>query len=147
MDELRAKWREELFSSHQWRFDNSRDPDNGALSGVWLRGCAGAPFGGYMKPTTEPCAFPVAAREKVAADLAFELRVPAVPVLLYDSNGQFGAVQEECCVSMRLYAEVLPWQIALSGPMTSSKFGPAIATQATADSFPNRCVRHLDREY
>src|SRR5438128_351662 len=77
IDTLAARWRQELFSTHAWQLDGLRTPRAGSLSGVWLKACDDAPDGAYLKPTTYPCTYPAAAREKIAADLAYELNMRA----------------------------------------------------------------------
>lgn len=133
MNERRSRWRAELFSDHPWQLDGQRDPDCGALSGVWFKRCAEAPFGAYMKPTTYPCEYPAAAREKIAADLAYELGILAAPVLLYDSKKRFGAVQDECCVSLVTHEDPVPWSIVWSDVVTKGPKG-ALVRAAAADS-------------
>ncbi len=126
MDELIAKWRRELFSGTEWQLDTYRSPAAGALSGVWLKACPEAPYGAYMKPTTYHFEAPVAAKEKIAADLAFDVGVFVAPVLLYDSSYRFGAVQNECCVSLVTHAEVAPWVLFWEDAGADSLIGAAI---------------------
>lgn len=126
MDDLRGKWRRELFSDTEWRLDTYRSPAAGALSGVWLKACPEAPYGAYLKPTTYSFDAPVAAKEKIAADLAFDVGVIVAPVLLYDSGHRFGAVQNECCVSLVTHAEVVPWALFWPDAETDSLIGTAI---------------------
>jgi hypothetical protein len=126
MDDLFRKWRVDLFSTHEWELDIHASPTAGALSGVWLKPRPDAPFGAYMKPTTYACSFPAAAKEKIAADLAYDLGVVVAPVLLYDSDFKFGAVQRECCVSLRTHAETPPWGFLWSSVLASSPMAAAL---------------------
>jgi hypothetical protein len=109
-EELIAAWRRDLESTHGWRLDRSKDMDQGILNGLWVHvdDHTTAPFGAYFKPTTR-CKYPAAAREKIAADLAYDLDVPAVPVLLCDSGGRFGCEQAECCVALVTHERITPW--------------------------------------
>ena len=125
-DALIAKWREALFSTTDWQLDTQKSPAAGALSGVWLKACADAPFGAYLKPTTYPCLFPAAAKEKIAADLAYDVGVSVAPVLIYESRCRFGAVQNECCVSLVTHAETQAWQLLWTDAMQNSPVGATI---------------------
>ena len=124
-------WRAEIFSTHDWRMNTRRDPAQGILDGAWLKLDAidEAPYGAYFKPTLR-CDYPAAAREKIAADLAHDLGVPAVPVLLCDSGGRFGAQQEECCVSLVTHPRVEPWPVLFTKAMQESIVGEAIRAAA-----------------
>jgi len=100
IEELRAAWREKLFSEHAWEFDQTRQPADGILEGVWLKKHAEqAPYGAYLKPTAR-CGYPAAAHEKIVSDLAFDLRIPVAPVLLSDCKLVFKRPQLEACISL-----------------------------------------------
>lgn len=126
IDALIARWRANLYSETEWELDTQKSPSTGALSGVWLKPCTDAPYGAYLKPTTYHCLFPAAAKEKIAADLAYDVGVSVVPVLLYESRCRFGAVQNECCVSLVTHAETPPWGFLWTGIMQSSPVGAVL---------------------
>jgi len=130
MNDLAAEWRGELISRHDWELDSQKTPSCGALSGVWLKQRPYAPYGAYLKPTTYVCTFPAAAKEKIAADLAYDLGLSVAPVLLCDSQFRFGAVQNECCVSLVTHAEVQPWGVLWTEALQRSSVGAAIRKAA-----------------
>jgi hypothetical protein len=130
MNGLAAEWRKELLSKHDWQLDTQKPPSCGELSGVWLKPRSDAPFGAYLKPTTYVCTFPAAAKEKIAADLAYDLGLSVAPVLLCDSQCRFGAVQNECCVSLVTHAETPPWGVLWTEAVQSSPVGAAIRKAA-----------------
>lgn len=133
MDRLRAKWREDLFSTYEWQHNHRLDRPGGALDAVWLKPVPDvAPYGAVFKPTCRRCSYPAAAREKIAYDLAFEAGVPVAPVLLCDSKGRFGAEQEECCISLKTHPSTPPWSTVFTEPILQSSLGDALR-QAAAE--------------
>lgn len=142
MNRLAAEWRREMLSKHDWQLDTLKTPACGALSGVWLKQRPDAPYGAYLKPTTYVCKFPAAAKEKIAADLAYDLGLSVAPVLLYDSQCRFGAVQNECCVSLMTHAEMQPWGMLWTEALQSSPVGAAIR-RAAAESVSSLAVFDL----
>lgn len=130
VEALRRSWRDRLFSFDLWTLDRHREGGIGMLDGVWLEPIAGvAPYGAYFKPTCKSKT-PAAAREKIAADLAFDLEIPAVPVLLCDSKKRFGAQQDTCCVSLVTHPVVSPWHLVLVEPVRETAAGQALLRSA-----------------
>lgn len=131
IDGLRAKWREELFSLHDWKHDRHRDSPGGALDAIWLEPDPNeAPYRAVFKPTCRRCLYPAAAREKIAADLGFDLKIPVAPVLLCDSGKRFGAEQEECCVSLVTHPVIAPWSAVFTEAILASDIGKAASEDA-----------------
>lgn len=131
MDLLRKKWRDQMMSDHPWRMSLNRDLAQGILNGVWVELPSGdeAPYGAYFKPTCR-CSFPAAAREKIAADLAYDLNVPAVPVLLCDSNNRFHSEQKQCCVSLVTHPQADPWTLIFTEAILGTQLGRRICEQS-----------------
>lgn len=124
-------WRERLFSFDLWTLDRHREGGIGMLDGVWLEPIAdAAPYGAYFKPTCK-CKTPAAAREKIAADLAYDLEIPAVPVLLCDSKKRFGAQQDPCCVSLVTHPVVSTWTLILADAVRETTAGQALLRSAS----------------
>jgi hypothetical protein len=70
----------------------------GALSGIAKPG---------KRKTDNICR---AAHEKIASDLAFELRLPVPPVILWDRGGLTDATRERyCAISAWAFPQPLPW--------------------------------------
>lgn len=130
MEALRERWRAEVFTSHPWKFDRHREVACGMLDGVWLeRHPTEAPYGAYLKPTSR-CRYPAAAREKIAADLAYDLGVPSVPVLLSDKGKAFGSPQDECCVSLVTHPRTPPWSQVFNAAVRTSPAGEKMCRSA-----------------
>ena len=121
-----------MFSRHLWVLNRRAGNPGGWLDAVWLDPIADvAPHGAVFKPTCGRCKHPAAAREKIASDLAYDLGIPAAPVLLCDSGGRFGAQQEECCVSMVTHPKTPPWSAVFSAPFIASPAGQLLRASAS----------------
>jgi hypothetical protein len=130
IEELRAAWREKLFSEHAWEFDQTRQPADGILEGVWLKKHAEqAPYGAYLKPTAR-CDYPAAAHEKIVSDLAFDLRIPVAPVLLSDCKLVFKRPQLEACISLVTHPSTPTWPYVLSRSTLASSVGNRLRAAA-----------------
>jgi len=117
IEELRKRWREEVWLDHDWKFDRHRQSSPGILDGMWIaHDPLFAPYGAYLKPTNK-CTYPAAAREKIAADLAHDVGVPVAPVILTDAPPSFGSPQKEACVSLVTHPKQPPYSWALDGSM------------------------------
>lgn len=114
------EWRNKVFDATAWRATKEERP-GGEAEGFWV---TNGELRGYLKPSKSNPPMnvhPRAAHEKIAADLAFDLRLQVSPAVLVDGRACGGGV-EAAAVSLVVYREVHKWSHATSTP----------AAQATA---------------
>jgi hypothetical protein len=113
----------------------SASPPGGISDAIWLKPIVDiAPFGAVFKPIR--CSHPVAAREKIAADLGFDLGIPVAPVMLCDSRresdkrARFGCEQGACCVSLVTHPSAAGWQAVFTESILSSPVGDMLRNES-----------------
>jgi hypothetical protein len=112
--QVSAEWRRMAVHAHAWEATAEERP-GGEAQGYFVS-CAG--IRGYLKPTNEnpPVGqHPRAAHEKIAADLAFDLRLPVPAAILVDGI-KCGCKVQASVVSLVVFPEVQKWQHAIANP-------------------------------
>jgi hypothetical protein len=119
IEAIAKEWRELVTSPYSWKRSQNTKLQHGGAGGYEVE-ADGFRFRGYLKPTTL-CSdeHPIAAHEKIAADLAYELNVPVPPVVLYlreatstqtAATASQGNEEARTCVSLITYDEQHEWQ-------------------------------------
>jgi hypothetical protein len=112
--ELAGVWREALFLDCHW----STCANQAGVLGYVAEGEAGGHFvvadpwperRAYMKPRRRD-PDPHRAREKICADLAYEVRCRVPPVVLNRREGAPPDEERACCVSLVMYPRQYPWE-------------------------------------
>jgi hypothetical protein len=83
IETLASAWRARAETTDEWRHTSVAGSAGGEASGYFVTSGA---LNGYAKPSkidTDSNAWPRACHEKIASDLAFDLGLPLVPVLLH----------------------------------------------------------------
>lgn len=111
-EEIACAWRGEVVSTLPWRpADEQPEVESGDLKGFAVV-AEGFPGRGFLKPgvrlpdADRKCH---AAREKIAADLAFDLSLPVPPAILWRRPGQPTHVETQVVVSQFVYPEDVKW--------------------------------------
>lgn len=113
--DIAATWRREAVSPWRWRLCDSQAGvvdgyKEGEAGGLFVT-CDEVPRRAYLKPTRrERGPFTNrAAREKIVADLAWDLGVNVPPVLLFRREGMTGDRESLCSVSLVMCKRQFPW--------------------------------------
>jgi hypothetical protein len=80
---LARSWREHVETADPWRPTGNPGAAGGQAQGYFV---TSGPVNAFAKPSqrdTSPTPVPRAAHEKIAADLAFDLRLPLPPAILH----------------------------------------------------------------
>lgn len=111
-EQIAADWRSEVVSAFPWRRATKQsDLGRGVLHGYAVV-ALGFPRRGFLKPGTRlPDADRKcwAAREKIAADLAYELRLPVPPAVLWRHTGRSPYIEPHVVVTLIGHPELLEW--------------------------------------
>lgn len=129
-ERLAQDWNDHPEPTLPWVPDPAIAAQPGAEGGFWV---TAAPFRGYAKPLAahrvNPHVHPVAAIEKIASDLAYELRFPVPPVALWQRTGAPANQPVHLCVSAPPFAQVIRWG-DISGNATTYSAVSAVASSA-----------------
>lgn len=148
-DEIAREWRSRCVSPWTWTRSSSQA---GSLQGEPIQGEGGGFFvtseglghrRAYLKPTKkERGPFTSrAAREKIVADLAFELGVRVPPALLYRRVDAPAGHETACCVSLVLSPRQYPWWLVKQDLVDSPSGSPVYA--AVMNDLPTASARAL----
>lgn len=108
VEDIADQWRDKVFTHLNWEEETNRARGvNPGEAGGYVVRAPRLSYPAYLKPT-EPCPTdrPRAAYEKIASDLAYELRLPVPPVQLYKRPDAPDGEENRCCVSLVMYDEV-----------------------------------------
>lgn len=94
-------WHNRVLSDHQWSPESAPGSAGGIQQGYFVRS---GDIRAFAKPSQPPSPLlgptytdnPVAAHEKIAADLAFKLGLPIPPALLWDRGQQRSGGYRHC---------------------------------------------------
>lgn len=115
-------WRDVIVSAHDW--ESAGPPAKpGAMGGSFMR-CRQTQRVAWFKPAASASGNRMLAREKIASDLAHELKLPVPSVLLLRNCGEEGLVERGCLSLVRHHeqpelADVLPGSTNMSPALKS----------------------------
>ena len=127
--EIAAAWRREALSPFEWKdCPNQAGAAPGEAGGCFVQ-AAGFSRRAYLKPIFDHPDEPAvcrAAREKIAADLAFDLGLPVPPVQLCIRRG--GRARIPAAVSLVMYPRQWAWEQIRHLPLTDPDIGSSLAS-------------------
>jgi hypothetical protein len=88
-------------------------------------------YTGFAKPSHDT-GIPVAAHEKIAADLAFDLGLPVPPVILWDRGDRKDRLLRFCAVSLVAFQPANKWRAINSVSVTRDRLLPQFTAAASA---------------
>jgi hypothetical protein len=128
--EARAKaWREAVSTDWPWA-DRGKPGEVGGVTQGYFIDCEG--IAGFAKPSRSTDPVPTAAQEKIASDLAYDLRLPVPPVLLWDRGERNDGLHRYCAVSLVPFDPANKWGAILRIPTTRDRLLPGFALAASA---------------
>ncbi len=137
---LAQDWDKAPKSSLPWVMDPAMRLEKGVEGGFWL---VAPPYRGYAKPRSadavDTAVRPVAALEKIAADLAYALRLPVPPVTLFERTDAPAGEPKYHSISAVPFRSVAKWEQVAAHPMGAflvrSQGGPAMSAIRVFDTW------------
>lgn len=149
IEQLAALWRSSAPPTYEWKPDANKPPKEG-ITGGWFVHNGG--IEGYAKPSRFPgpknpdeIGNPTAAHEKIVSDLAYELRLPVPPVILWDRGEKVAKAPRQCCVSALPFWPAHPWRYVLQTPKAAARWLPVLSSGASAMGVFNSWLGNVDR--
>jgi hypothetical protein len=128
-------WRRETFTSLTWSSAGNPGEAGGQAQGYFVK-CG--ELTGFAKPSKQPNepadAPPRTVHEKIASDLAFDLRLPIPPVVLWRRQVPTPDQETLCAVSLVPFHPAHKWQHVEAIPSTRDRIAAAMGSAASAMS-------------
>jgi hypothetical protein len=105
--EVHAKlWRQATTTDLPWTLRGKPGEVGGMTAGYFVHH---ETITGFAKPSHDTAPVPMAAQEKIAADLAFDLGLPVPPVVLWDRGARNDGLFQFCAVSLVPFEPANKW--------------------------------------
>ncbi len=126
-----------------WTVDGGMHSQPGEAGGCHV---ASGAMRGYAKPAgRKPDGCPRAAHEKIASDLAYDLKLPVPPVVLWQRATTDPSEETCCCISAIPFDAPHKWGQIEAVPTTAARLAKAFSAQASAMSVFDAWVDNRDR--
>jgi len=150
IETLAGTWRGELCTSAKWLPEGAPGGLGGICAGYLVKN--GTTLG-YAKPSAPHdrklgqayVNNPIAAHEKIAADLAHDLGLPVPPAVLWDRGQQKGKGSQHCVISAVPFWPAYTWAQVMRLPKAGARLLPLIARAASAISVFDTWLDNRDR--
>ena len=122
IEALARRWRDTVLTDDEWQLKTDIKDPGTAAKPIWVctKSIVGVAKPGHSDvPTTE---HPFAAYEKIAADLAYDLKLPIPPVVLWDRGDVPDGQQQYAAISAVPFPNTRQWGEVRDDP----HFGPLI---------------------
>jgi hypothetical protein len=139
-------WRKEMLTLLAWSSPGNPGQAGGQALGFFVKCGSLTGFAKPSKQANEPAgAPPRAAHEKIASDLAFDLRLPVPPVVMW--RRQVSAPDQEalCAVSLVPFEPAHKWQHVEATPAARDRVAGGLAAAASAMSVFDTWLDNRDR--
>ena len=124
-ERLAADWSKYPEAPLPWAMDPNVVAQPGVEGGFWV---AAAPYRGYAKPLNrarvDPTVFPIAAVEKIAADLAHRLHLCVPPVTLWERATAPTGEPRYHSVSAPPFDQIMRWEDVVNDPVLYPAIAP-----------------------
>jgi hypothetical protein len=134
-------WRKQILSPLAWSSPGNPGEAGGQAQGFFAK-CGG--LTGFAKPTKQPNepaeAPPRAVHEKIASDLAFDLRLPVPPVVLWRRHQE-----PHCAISLVPFQPAHKWQHVEATAAARDRVSAAMSAAASAMSVFDTWLDNRDR--
>jgi len=142
---LARDWNREAMSPMPWSEDRSQEQTHGVEGGLWV---VSSSFRAHAKPRkpVDPQRRPIAAIEKIVADLAYRLNLPVPPVTLWERDDAPEGEARHHAVSAVPFAGLEDWTI-MRHPGVAAMVLPHCAEPMSAMSVFDtwvECRDHVD---
>ena len=115
IEDVRAEWRNKPRTELKWRTSSDQSGnDVGECKGEWVVADE-FPYAAYLKPGQigrPEWGTPLACYEKIASDLAFDLRCPVPAVQLWNREAPPKGYAKDACVSLKELPRHYSWSLA-----------------------------------
>jgi hypothetical protein len=139
-------WRAETLTTLPWSSPGNPGEAGGQAQGFFVKS---GDLTGFAKPSRQPNepadAPPRAVHEKIASDLAFDLRLPIPPVVLWRRNVSTPDQETLCAVSLVPFNPAHKWQHVEVTPVARDRIATALAAAASAMSVCDTWLDNRDR--
>lgn len=137
LEAIAQRWNEVVCTSDKWTPEGPPGEAEGISAGFYVRSDG---VRGFAKPSVHPnprlgsphVTNPVAAHEKIAADLAHRLGLPVPPAVLWDRGKRKDGSPHLCVISALAFAPAYKWSQVMRLPRAGVRMLPAISAAASA---------------
>lgn len=135
-----ATWRATVSTSETWS-PRGTNGAGGICEGYYVTSTDGD---GFLKPTkTKDLALPIAAHEKIAADLAHSLALPVPPAILKDMGNK--APVRYCVISKIAFTPPHKWEHVARVPISAARLLARLSNAASAITVFDTWLDNRDR--
>jgi len=150
LEQLASRWINIVCTTDAWSPDGPPGSEGGIGAGFYV---TNGSVSGFAKPSKAPdptwgtnhATNPVAAHEKIAADLASKLSLPVPPAVLWDRGIQKNGSPRHCVISALAFKPAFKWSQVMKLPRAGAQMLPAISTAASAMLVYDTWIDNRDR--
>jgi hypothetical protein len=146
VEAIAPDWRRETLTTLAWSSPGNPGEAGGQAQGFFVR-CGS--LTGFAKPSRQPNepagAPPRAVHEKIASDLAFDLRLPIPPVVLWHRNVSSPDQETLCAVSLVPFQPAHKWGHVEATPVARDRIASVMGAAASAMSVFDTWLDNRDR--
>ena len=150
METLARTWRGEVCTSVKWQPEGAPGGLGGICAGYLVKNGTTLAYAKPSSPHDRKLGAtyvnnPIAAHEKIAADLAHDLRLPVPPAVLWDRGQPKDKGVRHCVISAAPFWPAYTWAQVMRLPKAGARLLPLLAKAASAISVFDTWLDNRDR--